>query len=69
MTIVFEKSPMITQLLTTNTSKAKALEDPIRIALIDMLSHKPMSVEEMVSELRNKKLRKRQQLLDTILIF
>lgn len=58
MSIVFEKSPIITQLLMTNTEKAKALEDPIRVAIIDMLSHKPMSIEEMVNELKSRKFNK-----------
>lgn len=58
MSIVFEKPPMITQLLMTNTEKAKALEDPLRVAIIDMLSHRSMSIEEMVTELKSKKFNK-----------
>ena len=55
MSIVFEKSPTITELLITNTEKAKALEDPIRVAIIDMLSHNAMSIEEITNELKKTK--------------
>src|SRR2546427_57002 len=55
MSIVFEKSPTITELLITNTEKAKALEDPLRVAIIDMLSHNAMSIEEITNELKKTK--------------
>jgi DNA-binding transcriptional ArsR family regulator len=58
MSIVFEKTPVIKELLMTSTEKAKALEDPLRVAIIDMLSHKPMSVEEIANELKKKKFNK-----------
>jgi DNA-binding transcriptional ArsR family regulator len=58
MSIVFEKSPTIKELLITSTEKAKALEDPLRVAIIDMLSHKAMSVEEITNELKKKKFNK-----------
>jgi DNA-binding transcriptional ArsR family regulator len=58
MPIVFEKSPTIKELLITNTEKAKALEDPLRVAIIDMLSHRAMSVEEITNELKKKKFNK-----------
>jgi DNA-binding transcriptional ArsR family regulator len=58
MSVVFEKSPTLKELLITNTEKAKALEDPLRIAIIDMLSHKAMSVEEITNELKKKKFNK-----------
>ncbi len=52
---IFEKSSTIKDLLITNSEKAKALDDPIRVAIIDMLSHTPMSVQEIADELKNKK--------------
>lgn len=58
MSIIFEKPTIIKELLITNTEKAKALEDPIRVAIIDMLSHSPMSVQEMASELKKRKIHK-----------
>lgn len=51
----FEQIPMIKEVLITNAKKSKAIEDPIRIAIIDMLSHKPMSVGEITDELKTKK--------------
>ncbi len=56
MSILFEKLPTIKEVLITNTEKAKALEDPIRVAIIEMLSHKPLSVQEIVQELKKKKI-------------
>ncbi len=58
LSILFEKLPTIKEVLITNTEKAKALEDPIRVAIIEMLSHKPMSVQEIVDELKKKKINK-----------
>ncbi len=58
MSIVFEKPPTIKELVVTNTEKAKALEDPIRVAIIDMLSHNAMSVEEITNELKKRKINK-----------
>ena len=58
MSVLFEKLPTIKELLITNTEKAKALEDPIRVAIIDMLSHSPMSVQEIANELKKKKINK-----------
>src|SRR4051794_6564930 len=58
MSILFEKLPTIKEVLITNTEKAKALEDPIRVAIIEMLSHNPMSVQEIVDELKKKKINK-----------
>jgi|SRR5918996_1749709 DNA-binding transcriptional ArsR family regulator len=53
--IVFEKPSIIKELLITNPEEAKALEDPLRVAIIDMLSHNPMSVQDIVDQLKNKK--------------
>lgn len=58
MSILFEKLPTIKEVLITNTEKAKALEDPIRIAIIEMLSHNPLSVQEIVDELKKIKIYK-----------
>lgn len=55
MAILFEKPVKVNQLLTTSIEKAKALEDPIRVAIIEMLSHKAMSIEEIASELKKRK--------------
>jgi len=55
MSVVFEKSPIIKEVLMTNVEKAKALEDPIRVAIIDMLSHTTLSVEEITNELKKTK--------------
>ena len=52
---VFEQTPMIREVLITNAKKSRAIEDPIRIAIIDMLSHKPMSVGEIAGELKKNK--------------
>jgi DNA-binding transcriptional ArsR family regulator len=58
LSTLFEKLPTIKEVLITNTEKSKALEDPIRVAIIDMLSHDPMSVQEIVNELKKKKINK-----------
>ncbi len=58
MSIVFEKPPTVKELLITNTEKAKALEDPIRVAIIDLLSHSAMSVEEITNGLKKRKINK-----------
>jgi len=57
MSIVFEKPATIKELLITTIGKAKALEDPISIAIIDMLSHYAMSIEQITNGLKktNKK--------------
>jgi DNA-binding transcriptional ArsR family regulator len=58
MSIVFEKPAVIKEVLISNVEKAKALEDPLRVAIIDMLSHRAMSVEEITNELKKKKFNK-----------
>lgn len=55
MSIVYDKPATITELLITNPEKARALEDPIRVAIIDMLSHNAMSIEEITNELKKTK--------------
>ena len=52
MSRIFEKDAKITHLITLSVEKARALEDPIRAAMLDLLSEKPMSVEEITKELR-----------------
>ena len=49
---ILEKEARITHVITLSVDKARAIEDPIRAAMLDLLSEKPMSVEEIVRELR-----------------
>lgn len=51
---MFEKPAVIRELLLTNVEKARALEDPLRVAVVDLLSHKAMSVEEITKALKKK---------------
>lgn len=52
MGILFEKSIRVTRVLTTSVDKARALDDPVRAAILDLLSKKPLSVEDMAKELK-----------------
>lgn len=48
----------VREVIATSTAKARALEDPLRTALLDMLAHAPMSVAEMTRELARRGWRK-----------
>lgn len=50
--MIFRKEVRITHVIALSVEKARALEDPIRAAMVDLLSERPMSVEELVKELK-----------------
>lgn len=52
MSILFEKPIKINRIITMSIEEARALEDPLRATMLDLLSRKPMSVEELARELR-----------------
>lgn len=52
MSKIFEKKVKVTQVITLNVQKTRALEDPLRIAMLDLLSERPMSVEELAKRLK-----------------
>lgn len=54
MSTLFEKSAKISHVVTLSVEKARALEDPIRATMLDLLSRKTMSVENLINELRKK---------------
>lgn len=55
---LFEKPAEVREVVATDPSRARALADPVRTALLQLLSHRPMSVEEMTRELARLGLRK-----------
>jgi len=52
MSRIFEKEAKVTHVITLSVDKARALENPLRAAMLDLLSEKPMSVEELTKELK-----------------
>lgn len=50
--ILLDREVRVERLVTVSSSEAKALEDPTRMAILEMLSRKPMSVEDLWEELR-----------------
>ncbi|MFQ5950995.1 MAG: ArsR/SmtB family transcription factor [Candidatus Geothermarchaeales archaeon] len=58
MSTLFEKPLKITHLMTTSVERAKAIDDPVRAAMLDLLSRKPMSVEEISTKLKAMKIGK-----------
>lgn len=48
----------IQEVLAASAETAKALEDPVRSALLDLLAHEPMSVQEMVAGLADQGIEK-----------
>jgi len=53
--LIFEKSVIIKELLITNSENAKALGHPMRIAIIEILSHNSMLVQQIAEGLKKKK--------------
>lgn len=55
---LLDQDVRVEEVLATTAEKAKALEDPVRAELLDMLAHEPMSVAEMVDRLEDRGLEK-----------
>ena len=55
---IFEKPIKIKHLMTTSVSKAKALEDPIRAMILNLLTKESKSIIEIVEELKKKGINK-----------
>lgn len=51
MTKLMDRDVQVQEVLATTPQKAKALDDPIRAELLNMLAHDPLSVGEMVENL------------------
>lgn len=58
MADLLSKPVELTHIYTLPTEKAMALEDPLRALLLNLLSERPMSVEEMAAEARKRGHRK-----------
>ena len=54
MGVLYERSLRSEKVITLNTREARALEDPVRAAILDLLSVKPMSVEELKASLEER---------------
>ncbi|MFQ6135190.1 MAG: ArsR/SmtB family transcription factor [Nitrososphaerales archaeon] len=54
MSAIFEKPVRVSQIVTTSLEEARALDDPIRIAMLEMLSEKPMSIVDLATELKKR---------------
>jgi len=52
MSGVYVKPVQIKSVIVTSIEKSKALEDPLRAAMLELLSHKAMSIEDIVKELK-----------------
>ena len=51
MSILLQKELKINRIVTTNVEQAKALDDPARIKILQVLYHKQLSAEQIVEEL------------------
>ena len=51
MSTLLQKEIKINKILTTNAEQAKALDDPARIRILQILYHKQMATEKIVEEL------------------
>ena len=51
MSTLLQKELKINRIVTTNVEQAKALDDPARIKILQVLYHKQLSVEQIVEEL------------------
>ncbi|MGQ0534988.1 MAG: ArsR/SmtB family transcription factor [Methanobacteriota archaeon] len=51
MASLFERSPAIREVVATDGARSRALGDPLRVALLQLLSHRPRSIDEMVTGL------------------
>jgi|SRR5437016_5436806 len=52
MSTLLQKEIKINRIITTNIEQAKALDDPARIGILQILYHKQLSAEQIVEELR-----------------
>ena len=52
MSILFKKDTTISYVITTSVERSKALEDEARATILDILSHKVLSTENIVRELK-----------------
>jgi len=51
MSTLLQKDLKINRIVTTNVEQAKALDDPARIRIVQILYHKQLSAEQIVEEL------------------
>lgn len=51
MSTLLQKNLKVNRIITTNIEQAKALDDPARIKIIQILYHKQLSVEQIAVEL------------------
>ena len=51
MSILLQKEIRVNRIVTTNVEQAKALDDPARIRILQILYHKQLSAEQIVEEL------------------
>ena len=51
MSTLLQKEIKINKILSTNAEQAKALDDPARIKILQILYHKQLSTEQIVEEL------------------
>ena len=52
MSILFKKDTKITHVITNSVERSKALGDEARATILTILSHKPLSTENIVKELK-----------------
>jgi DNA-binding transcriptional ArsR family regulator len=54
MAEIFKKTVDIKNIVAMDVEKARALEDTLRVAILDILTGRAMSIEELVGELRKR---------------
>lgn len=52
MSVLLKKDAKVSHVITTSVERSKALDDEARVSILHVLSHKPLSVEEIAKELR-----------------
>ena len=52
MSIILKKDAKIDHVITTSVERSRALDDEARAAMLNILSHKPMSAEDLTKELK-----------------
>lgn len=52
MSIILKKDTKIDHVITTSVERSRALDDEARATMLNILSHKPMSAEELTKELK-----------------
>jgi len=52
MSIILKKDIKINHVITTSVERSRALDDEARATMLNILSHKPMSAEELTKELK-----------------